>query len=144
MNIYKKTITSIIYILLATFADLISKYLFYNLEIANNIFYPIANHGISYSMLSGQTIYIIWITLVIFVVTTYIYQKNIITQLAYILVMSWWIWNLIDRIFYWYVRDFLYVWNRFPVFNLADILIFFWCIIIFFQIWNTTEEDITK
>ena len=144
MKIDKKTINSIIYILLATLADLISKYLFYNLEIANNIFYPIANHGISYSMLSGQTMYIILITLVIFIVTTYIYQKNIITQIAYILVMSWWIWNLFDRLYYWFVRDFIYVGNRFPIFNLADILIFFWCMIIFFQIWNTQEDNIIK
>lgn len=140
-SINAKIISTILYIVALIWIDLVSKYLFYDLELLNNIFLPVANHGISYSMLSGQTIYIIWITLIILIATTYMYQKKIITQLAYILVISWWIWNLVDRLYYWFVRDFIYVGNRFPVFNVADVLIFFWCLIIFFIIWNMPQDS---
>lgn len=140
-SIDTRIVSTIIYVISLIWIDLVSKYLFYDLELLNNIFLAVANHGISYNMLSGQTIYIIWITLIILIATTYMYQKKIITQLAYILVISWWMWNLIDRLYYWFVRDFIHVGNRFPVFNIADVLIFFWCLIIFFIIWNIPQDS---
>ena len=135
---------TIIYIIIWIALDLASKYLFFDLKLADNLFLPIANHGISYSMLSGQTKYIILATFVIFGIVTYMYYKSSITKIAYILVMAWWVWNLIDRIYYWYVRDFIYIWDWFPVFNLADILIFLGCSIMFYQIRTMDLEEIKE
>ena len=132
---------TIIYIIIWIALDLASKYLFFDLKLADNLFLPIANHGISYSMLSGQTKYIILATFVIFGIVTYMYYKSSITKIAYILVMAWWVWNLIDRIYYWYVRDFIYIWDWFPVFNLADILIFLGCSMMFYQIRTMDLEE---
>jgi signal peptidase II len=39
----------------------------------------------------------------------------------YILVMAWIFWNMIDRILYGAVRDFLWIGDWFPIFNLADV-----------------------
>lgn len=39
----------------------------------------------------------------------------------YLLVIAWILWNMIDRIHYAAVRDFLWIGDRFPIFNLADV-----------------------
>lgn len=133
---------TILYIIIWTSLDLISKYLFFDLKLANNIFFPIANHGISYSLFSWQSYYIISATIIILLWIIYIYHKNNINKLSYILVMAWGLWNFFDRTSYWFVRDFIYIWNRFPVFNIADILIFFWCIMMFIYLRNSVDERI--
>ncbi len=132
---------TILYTALWIILDLLTKYLFYDLSIWNNIFWPIKNHGISYSMLSGQTIYIISITIIILAIIVYIYYKGQISKISYILIMAWGVGNLIDRVIYGYVRDFVYVWNWFPVFNVADILIFCGCMLIFYQIRNANLQE---
>lgn len=134
----------ILYIIPLLIVDFASKYAFYNLWYLSQIFYPIANHGISYNLLTGQSILIIFITLVIFWIVTYMFRKWQINKLSYILLIAWGIWNLADRVIFGFVRDFIYVGNWFPVFNVADILIFFGCAMIFWQVRNLEDNQIIQ
>ena len=84
------------------------------------------NTGVAFSLLEGSRIPIIIITiLIIVVVFKYIYNKRIIPQeqLAISLILGGAIGNLIDRIIYGYVIDFLdfKLGNyNYPIFNIAD------------------------
>lgn len=84
------------------------------------------NTGVAFSLLEESRIPIIIITiLIIVVVFKYIYNKRIIIQeqLAIALILGGAIGNLIDRIIYGYVIDFLdfKLGNyNYPIFNIAD------------------------
>jgi signal peptidase II len=121
--------------------DQISKYLFYDQNYLNNlnIIQPAFNTWISRSLPIPQLITMI-LTIIIIAFVIYYYQKNKISKREIIFIIWWAIGNLIDRIFLGWVRDFISVWNRFPIFNIADILINIGLIFVvlkeFFGIWQ--------
>lgn len=127
----------IIYIFILTVIDILTKYMFYDKWMLSNFFMPIVNKGISYNMFSGQTIPIILASIIVllFLAYLYIYHKSI-SKISFILILAGWLGNLFDRIVYGHVRDFLYIWDRFAVFNIADVFIFLWCVMIFWEYWK--------
>ncbi len=107
------------------------------------------NKGAAFSLFSGNTMFLILITLIIL----YIIYKNIsnkeniklITAISYGLLLGGIIGNLIDRVLYGYVIDFIdFVIFKydFPIFNVADIAI---CIgafmLIFFEGSDKSERN---
>ncbi|MEK6907233.1 MAG: signal peptidase II [Nanoarchaeota archaeon] len=78
----------------------------------------VKNYGAAFGILQGYTTFLIIISVIVALVCVYYYrEKNLRLALSFILAGT--ISNLIDRILFGYVRDFidLKIW---PVFNLAD------------------------
>lgn len=127
----KKRIDMIVWSLVFIAIDLISKYIFFNQWIWSELWFlePAFNTGISWS-LPVNMILIIVLSILIAIIIIIWYHKNVIWKRATILLVWWTIWNLIDRLFLWWVRDYILVFKRFPIFNIADILICSWTILI--------------
>ena len=142
----KKWISMIIYIVFFVLLDQISKYFFYGKAFLadTRFFEPSFNTGISRS-LPVNLILVIILSLIISVLIIIWFKKNYIWKWATIFLIWWTIWNLIDRIFLWWVRDFVLVFKRFPVFNLADTFICTWtCLIIIKELFlgkNNTKKN---
>lgn len=108
-------------------------------KIINNFFYLtyVQNRGAAFSILIGYRYILIIITL-IFLYYLYKYTKkqtnpNKLAILSHGLLLGGIIGNLIDRIIYGYVIDYLdfMIFNyNFPIFNLADTFIVIGCIIL--------------
>lgn len=127
----KKRLSTAIFIIIFILLDQVSKYFFYNNEFLANLsfFEPSFNTWISRS-LPVNLILVIVLTIIITVLILIWYKKNYIWRRATIFLIWWTLGNLIDRIFLWWVRDFILVFNRFPVFNLADTFICTWAALI--------------
>jgi len=110
-----------LYSLILIIFDQISKYFFYDQKFLSNyqIFTPSFNTWISRSLPVNIYLVII-ITIIITTIIIILYKKQTIWKRATIFLVWWTIWNLIDRIYLWWVRDFIQVFNWFPIFNLAD------------------------
>lgn len=124
LNIMKKKLALVsLFSLLLIWIDQLTKYLFCNLKVGNNIFFlhPSFNEWISWWM-SMPMIVIILVSVVCVCLFIYLFYKKYFTVLDFVLLFAGTIWNLIDRIFLGWVRDFLSFWN-FPVFNMADIFL---------------------
>lgn len=97
----------------------------------------IKNEGAAFGILEGQRHFFIIVTFFFFALLYYLYKKelsdNLSSKLALIFLIGGSIGNLIDRISYHYVIDFIAVAN-FPVFNVADIFIFFGIILLLFNL----------
>lgn len=91
----------------------------------------VKNEGAAFGMLGGKQTFLILMTTAIIIGMIIYYHKLPQTlwgkwsRISFILIISGAIGNLIDRVFLNYVRDFLYFkLIDFPVFNVADILVF--------------------
>lgn len=124
--------------------DQVSKYFFYDKLFLKDwaIIQTAFNQGISRSIAIPKLIIIIS-TLLILWVLIYLYHKKHISKWATIFLIWWAIWNLIDRIFLWWVRDFILLLKRFPIFNLADVFINIGVVFVvlkeLFGIWQKTS-----
>jgi len=127
----KKRYSIIIFIIIFALLDQVSKYFFYDYAFLSNLpfFEPSFNTWISRS-LPVNIIFVIILTIIISTLILIWYKRNYIWKRATIFLIWWTIWNLIDRICLWWVRDFILVFNRFPVFNLADTFICTWAALI--------------
>lgn len=116
--------------------DIISKKLIMNFYTNKIVVIPnffsinyVKNTGAAFSILQGKTIILILVALFTIISLIYIIHKNKLNNLecfGYSLFLSGIIGNLIDRIFYGYVIDFLNFYLKgynFPIFNIADTLI---------------------
>lgn len=90
----------------------------------------ISNDGAAWGLFGGKQVFLIIITLLIIVGMIYCMTQLPQTKwkkwymVAFVLIISGAIGNLIDRMVLGYVRDFLYfVLIDFPIFNVADILV---------------------
>lgn len=91
---------------------------------------PTKNFGAGFSVLTGKTWLLILITivflLVIFAFDLFFKRKSKLLGVATGLIIAGGIGNLIDRLAFGYVRDFIYLeFINFPVFNVADIALTF-------------------
>lgn len=119
-------------------------------KIINNFFYLtyVQNTGAAFSILIGYRYILIIITL-IFLYYLYKYTKkqtnpNKLAILSHGLLLGGIIGNLIDRIIYGYVIDYLdfMIFNyNFPIFNLADTFIVIGCIILVINSYAKEENS---
>ncbi len=134
-NKVKISISSIILIVIDIVIKLIiSNNLILNqsISVINNFFYItyVKNTGVAWSILSGKINLIIVITLaIIMLLIIYIFNKksySVLEIISYSMLLSGSIGNLIDRIIYGYVIDYLdfnILGYDYPIFNFADICI---------------------
>lgn len=103
--------------------DQLTKYFFYDLWVwSEKIFLePLLNDWISWWM-SMPIIIILFVSVVCICLFIFLFLRGYLGSLEFSLLFAWTIWNLIDRIFLWWVRDFISIWS-FPVFNFADIFL---------------------
>jgi signal peptidase II len=124
--------------------DLLTKYLFFDLELAKNLIfiYPMFNLGISRSMNvpSFVSICVGWISLLLFIL---IYHKKYISWRMAALLIAGTLGNMIDRIYFGGVRDFIMIGKWFPIFNIADVLLNLWILAYFrkeFFAWKSKSK----
>lgn len=95
------------------------------------------NRGAAFGILEGQRYFFIIITFIFLFFLKNIYvnelKKNKITDITMIFLIGGSTANLIDRIFFTYVTDFIAVYN-FPVINFADIFIFIGVVLLIYQL----------
>ncbi|MCI7222233.1 MAG: signal peptidase II [Firmicutes bacterium] len=100
-----------------------------HIEIIPNFFYITyaKNTGMGFSLLSGHTILLAIVSMIVILVIFYYYvkcdKKDVLSLVTYSLLIAGAIGNLIDRLYLGYVRDFLdfYIFGYdFPIFNIAD------------------------
>lgn len=109
-----------------------------------NITY-VKNTGVAFSYLEGNRIFIILATLFIIIIIINNINKNILNnqeQISYGLIIGGAIGNLIDRLIYGYVIDFIdikIINYNFPIFNIADSAIVIGVIILIYQ--NLKKES---
>lgn len=109
------------FIFLLLIIDLITKYLFFDMELAQSFFHATFNNGISFGIGMPQ-IYIQIITSLFLLLVIYLLFTKKIHPVIAVLIIAGWLGNLLDRIFLWWVRDFIRL-GFGPVFNIADIYI---------------------
>lgn len=96
---------------------------------------PTRNIGAGFSILEGKTWFLICLT-ILFIVALLIFnilylKKSKLYGISTALIMAGAIGNLVDRILYGYVRDFIYLkFINFPVFNVADMALTFGIILL--------------
>lgn len=109
--------------------DIVTKYIFFDMKIVNHIWFiqPMFNLGISRSMKVPWFVPICvwWISLLLFII---IYHRRYISWWMAALLIAGTLWNMIDRVWLGWVRDFLMPFKWFPIFNIADILLNVWII----------------
>lgn len=100
--------------------DLLTKYLFFDLKIAQEflILEPVFNTGISRGI-AANLLLVILISFFGLGIFIWLWTKKHINNLIFILFLAGTLGNLGDRIFLNGVRDFISI-GSFPVFNLAD------------------------
>ena len=140
---------SIIILIGIIIADQLTKYFIFGIapkSILGDLlwFQSEKNTGAAFSMLAGNNIVFIIVTSLACVILFYFlfskkFFNNKIEKIALTLILGGAIANLIDRIIYAYVRDFIYLkFINFAVFNIADMSITFGAILmiiamLFFQ-----------
>jgi len=133
----KKTlILAPILIILFIVIDIVSKVLVFKfvgegnvIEVIKNLFYiePVYNTGASFGMLKGMQWFFIVLTILVLPLIIWFFIKLKTNNAFYITTFSFIVagavGNLIDRIFFYKVRDFIFI-KFFPaIFNFADICI---------------------
>ena len=96
---------------------------------------PVHNTGAGFSILSGKTWFLILLSaifLVAYVTFDILFKRNsVLYEIASACIIAGAIGNLIDRVAFGYVRDFVYLkFINFPVFNVADISLTVGCVLL--------------
>lgn len=106
------------------------------------------NHGAAFGMLQNQLWFLIPITLIISALFLLILvrsplRRHLMFSIPSVLIFAGAIGNLIDRLVYGYVVDFLYFkLIDFPIFNFADCCVVVGCILLFiYLLFISKEED---
>jgi signal peptidase II len=120
-----------------------------HINIINNFFSInyYQNNGAAWSILEGRQYLLITVSIIMLVLVynmSFSYNESKISNLGFGLLFGGIIGNLIDRIFYGYVRDFI-DFNIFgydyPVFNIADMAIVIGVILILFKTFKGVEKN---
>ena len=151
----------ILYLLLAGVAvalDQVTKYLFYGKAATSIIgnflwFDSTLNTGAAFSIFSGKSMQIVLIVFssvaalfMLVLILSNAFLKNRPEKIMVALILGGTIGNIIDRISFGGVRDFIYLkFMDFPIFNVADIFItisaIVLCIYVLYHISKKKEED---
>jgi len=126
-------------IILLVFIDHLLKYIFKFYNIDFFIFKTAINYWISFGIYFNK-LFIIAVSILFIIFITYFYHEKKINKWVFIFLFSGALSNLIDRLIYWYVIDYIDFFGLF-IFNLADIYISFGIIIyIFYEISNVRKN----
>ncbi len=131
-----------ILILIFLFLDLLSKHLFYNMNLFSNLslFKATCNTWISFSI-PIPVFVVMFVTLISLFIFIYFYIKKKIPWRIFIFLIAGTVGNLIDRVYLWCVRDFIVFWPLF-IFNLADLFLNLWVIwIIFIEFFGLRKKS---
>ena len=108
----------------------------------------VRNTGAAWSIFEGRVLWLIIISLMIITFIIYYVFKNIpknkVEFVGYSLVLGGAFGNLLDRIIYGYVVDFLdfYIFGYdYPIFNLADSFIFIGVILVIIYTWRCKDGN---
>ncbi len=124
-----------------------------NVDIIKNVvsITPARNIGAGFSILEGKIWFLITITIIFMIILAIfdiMYQKKSkLFGISTALVMAGAVGNLVDRILFGYVRDFISLdFINFPVFNIADMALTFGIIllVIYIIFFATKKENDTK
>lgn len=131
------TIATIAIMIVITIVSLGLKHVFYNNSSWFDLSWlqPAFNHGISYSIAINMWL-VILVSLICLLWITRMYMRGSINSIIFILIMSGWLSNFIDRVMYGWVRDWIYLGDKIPffnfVFNIADVLLILgWILLIY-------------
>ena len=110
------------------------------------------NHGAAFGLLQNKTVFFYIFTILFLLLFSYLYlrmptdRKYLPINILLVFFISGAIGNLIDRIRFQYVIDFIYIsLINFPIFNVADIYVTCSCIVfLFLMIFYYKEEDLNK
>ena len=128
----KNWIKIILTMVLVLVADLVTKHFLFKVDYFNLIPHVISiagnvqNTGAAWGMFSGKVIGLILVSVLmlvaLFVFNQFVKNKNTFYCISFGFVIGGAVGNLIDRIAFNYVRDFIFLdfWPSFPVFNVAD------------------------
>ncbi len=124
---YKYYIDLLLFLVLLSL-DLVSKYVFYDQALYQSLYLvePVMNMGISFSRSVSYNI-VIPLSFIALCFFCYYYYKQSFPPMIMILLITWTLWNLYDRLVYGWVRDFIVMPWRF-VYNIADVLLSMWVI----------------
>ena len=137
--------------------DIVSKLVVSNIINVNdsilvikNFFYItyVKNTGAAWSIFSGETLGLIIVSLIIISFIIYYISKNKpkhkLEKIGYSMILGGSFGNLLDRVIYGYVIDFLdfniFGYN-YPIFNLADSFIFVGVILIYIYMWRYCDGN---
>ena len=130
-NYFKNYWWKLVIIAVVLLADMLTKFFIVNeVSLIDGVLAitPTKNYGAGFSILTGQTRLLISFTLV-FLIGIVIFDvlfkhKSTLFGIATGLIVAGSLGNLIDRLAFGYVRDFVYLqFINFPVFNVADIFV---------------------
>lgn len=128
----KNWIKIILTIILVLVADLVTKHFLFKVDYFNlipnviSIAGNVQNTGAAWGMFGGKVIGLILVSLLmivaLFVFNHFVKNKNTFYCISFGFIIGGAVGNLIDRIAFNYVRDFIFLdfWPTFPVFNVAD------------------------
>ena len=107
-------------------------------DVIKNVFYLtyVKNEGAAFSILISQRLLLILISILAIIFIYYYVRKHNKTNIGYSFLMSGIIGNLIDRVVFGFVIDFIGVMigsYHFPIFNIADSFIVVGAILILFE-----------
>ena len=129
MKNWMKIIFTIVLVLVT---DLVTKHFLFKIEYFNlipnviSIAGNVQNTGAAWGMFSGKVLGLIIVSLLmivaLFVFNHFVKEKNTFYCLSFGFIIGGAVGNLIDRVAFKYVRDFIFLnfWPAFPVFNIAD------------------------
>lgn len=122
-----------------------SMFLNQSIRVIDNFFYItyVKNTGAAWSILSGKQYFLIIVSLLVIIfLIIYLYKKKTYSKFEFVgygLLIAGAVGNLIDRVVYGYVIDYLnfYLFNyNFPVFNIADTCIVIGIMLLFISSWR--------
>lgn len=123
-----------------TILDQVTKYIF------KNVHYGIINYttntGAAFSLFQGYTLILTIISIIVILLILIIYKKTSELKYSLALMLGGAVGNLIDRILFGYVRDFIDL-GFWPVFNIADMSSTIGVIIlIYFTIFSKNQRKV--
>jgi signal peptidase II len=123
-------------------ADQVSKHYLFDQALLNHysLFQSALNTGISFSLNISYFI-VIPLTIISLWIFYHYNKKRHISDLATMLLVSGTLWNLIDRVLYNGVRDFIVMFDWF-IYNLADIYITIAAVLIFWKLFTGKDLKI--
>ncbi len=114
--------------------DQFLKYLFFSYNLEYLIFHKAKNYWIGLSI-DIPYFLIIVNSFLFLVVLWFLLKNNVISKGSFLFIFAWWVSNLIDRILFGYVRDYIDFFNLF-IFNLADFYITIGVLFLVYQLFR--------